>query len=713
MRFLAGVFLFFHWAAIVANAQLNYTFPMDVSVSIEDNKLMLPFAGGFVAPQFSAIDLNNDGVEDLFVFDRASNKISTYLYQEGNYVYAPQYENAFPAGMKSWVLLRDFNCDNKPDIFTSSIFGMSLFENTSSGDNLSWELLHQTIYTEGSNGQINLQVSSYDMPGIVDVDGDGDIDILNFNFAIGGGVEFHKNMSVENTGSCDMDLVRITKRYGEFEECTCEDYIFGSEECPTIGGRLKHSGGKSILSFDATGSGVQDILIGQEYCVYPGFLKNTGTQATPLMSSVDFDFPVASDPLRMEYPAFYEIDVDHDGTKDLIAAPNTYLTEGTQDYTLLLAYYKGAAGGQYSHITDSFLKDEMIDVGYKASPAFADIDFDGDEDLLIGTGKIGSGASVWYFENTGNSSAPSFNLKNTDFLGLSSEGNESIRLQFLDVNSNNEPDMVVYKIKEGALTAVAYLNTGNANVPYELTNSIALQLPVNSVWDAPHLFPLGNSYGLLIGKQVGNLEYYLLSGSLEGGAWQLVSDTYLGFGEDFNKRNPRVIVGDFNANGTQDMLSVNDSGEVLVFENFTSGNTPIEVNGFDEDSGQLFGLGFGSQSNPYAANLFGTREPAIAFGLLQGGIQILKNTTSTPGGNELALKVSAYPVPVKANQLVLQSNKDCLVRLIDSMGKQLTESFTLPAGSAQTIDLIVVPGVYFVEFASFNERKIIRIAVID
>ena len=713
MRFFFGRVIFLLFLQITAQAQLNYTFQSDISVIEDGLQLQLPFAGGFVAPQFSPIDLNNDGIEDLFVFERASNKISTFLYENGSYVYAPQYESLFPGGMKNWVVLRDFNCDGKPDMFNSSLFGMSLYENTSSGDELSWELLHQTIYTEGSNGQINLQVSSYDMPGIGDVDGDGDIDVLNFNFAVGGGIEYHKNMSVENTGSCGLELVRMTKRYGEFEECTCEDYAFGADDCSSIGGRLEHSGGKSVLSFDATNNGVQDVIIGQEYCLFPGFLENKGTVDAPSMRSVNFDFPAGETPLRMEYPAFFELDINHDGEKDLLAAPNKYQPDGLLDYTRLITMYQGLGNGQYSRVTDGFLKDDMIDVGYKASPAFADIDFDGDEDLLIGSGIIGTGASIWLYENIGSSTSPAFELKTKDLLSLSIEGLSSIRLQFLDVNEDSEEDLVVHKIEGSSITSMVYLHTGNELNPFNSSNIVLLSLPTSSVWDAPFIFPLGNSFGLLIGKQKGNLEYYLLSGKIEESNWELISENYLDLVEDFSKRNLRVIVDDFNANGTQDMLAEDDSQELTVFENFTSENTPVEVNGFDAKSNKFFRLKLGFQANPFTANLFGTQEPAIGVGLLQGGILMLKNTEETPGGNELSLKVNAYPVPVEGGKLMVQSNTDCEVRLIDSMGKQVSTSFSLTAGIPQEFDFYNTPGIYYVEFTATTQRKAVRVVVVD
>ena len=58
-------------------------------------------------------------IEDLFVFDRTGNKITTFLNNGNSYSYAPEYEQLFPQSLTDWVLLRDYNNDNKKDIFCS------------------------------------------------------------------------------------------------------------------------------------------------------------------------------------------------------------------------------------------------------------------------------------------------------------------------------------------------------------------------------------------------------------------------------------------------------------------------------------------------------------------------------------------------------------------------------------------------------------------
>ncbi len=712
MRIFKWLLFFLPFFSLSVMAQLTYTFQNGIAVTENNSLLAQPFSGGFVAPQYSVIDLNLDGIDDLFVFERSSGKISTYLLQDGNYVYAPQYESLFPTALKNWVLLRDYNCDGKMDLFTSSIFGMSLYENIADTE-LQFTLKYQTIFTEGSNGQTNLQVNGLDLPAIIDVDNDGDLDILNFNFATGGGIEFHKNLSVENTGVCNLDLVRTTRRYGDFEECTCEMYVFGAEECPT-GGREEHSGGKTILSFYNSNQLTQDLLVGQEYCLLPGYLPNSGTVELAKMNSVSSNFPDANQPIRIEYPAFYEVDLYNNGSNNLIAAPNSYVADGTQNYDSLSYVYEKDGQGGYNLISSSFLKEEMIDVGHKASPVFVDIDFDGDEDLLIGTGKNGNGATIWLYKNNGTAVEPSFELVSKDFLAYKADEIESIRLQVFDVDNNGLPDLIVQKVIGNELVVDALLHTSNPITPYDKSNAIQLNLPELNIWDSPHYFKLGNKVGLLIGKQVGNLEYYTTVENLTLANWVLVSSNYLGIEADFTKRNLRLIVADFNANGTNDMLSINDSGEILVYENFVSENTSQALKGYVVDSSTSFDLNFGKLANPAIANLYGSLEPFLAFGLLQGGINLLKNTKATDGGITLSLKVIAYPNPVENYQILLQSNKEGKVRVLDVTGKVVVNEFEIKGGEQTALQLVLEAGIYFIEVTSLENEKVVnRIVIID
>ncbi|HEU4719052.1 MAG TPA: FG-GAP-like repeat-containing protein, partial [Bacteroidia bacterium] len=127
--------LFLLFAVTGAGAQSIAGFSRVDSIAVYDGgQLRNPWSGGHNYCQLSEIDLNGDGIKDLFVFDRSGNKITTYINlgtpNQVDYVLAPEYVSRFPL-MHDWCLLRDYNCDGKEDIFTCSIAGFAIYKNVS------------------------------------------------------------------------------------------------------------------------------------------------------------------------------------------------------------------------------------------------------------------------------------------------------------------------------------------------------------------------------------------------------------------------------------------------------------------------------------------------------------------------------------------------------------------------------------------------------
>src|SRR6478609_12065035 len=121
----------------------QFTYVVDQTVPVKDlqgNTLDMAWAGGLNAAQYNSIDLNGDGKDDLAIFDRMANKVITFVNENNQYRYAPEFETLFPDGITNWLLLRDYNCDGKKDIFTGDIFGMKIYTNTTiAGGHLSWK----------------------------------------------------------------------------------------------------------------------------------------------------------------------------------------------------------------------------------------------------------------------------------------------------------------------------------------------------------------------------------------------------------------------------------------------------------------------------------------------------------------------------------------------------------------------------------------------
>ena len=184
--------------------------PFDIN-GIFNTDLDYPSAGGMNAPQLSEIDLNNDGIMDLFVFDRVGNTIQTFINKGGpgpDYSFAPEYIDKFPK-LNNWVLLRDYNDDGAMDIFAYSdaigFHGIIAYDGYIDGDGeINFERVqfdnapNLMTFPLPSNPDTDTQIyiTNIDYPAVDDLDCDGDLDILSFNIN-GGYVEFYKNMSIE------------------------------------------------------------------------------------------------------------------------------------------------------------------------------------------------------------------------------------------------------------------------------------------------------------------------------------------------------------------------------------------------------------------------------------------------------------------------------------------------------------------------------------
>ena len=144
------------------------------------------WAGGLNSASYSKIDLNTDGVDDLYVHDQTTQRHLTFIATNGPtgwyWRHEPAYESAFPTdfGML-YTTLRDFDGDGRPDLF--AVHGAqfwALYRNVAwpGGVGLRFDLVEDTLRTHDVTW---LSTSIYGQQAVEDFDGDGDPDILDFN----------------------------------------------------------------------------------------------------------------------------------------------------------------------------------------------------------------------------------------------------------------------------------------------------------------------------------------------------------------------------------------------------------------------------------------------------------------------------------------------------------------------------------------------------
>lgn len=678
-----------------AFGQFTYSLDQSIPVSRTDGEpYELPWAGGLNAAEYNSIDLDQDGTSDLVVFDRMASKVITLVREGERYRYAPEYETLFPS-VSNWFLLRDFNCDGKPDIFTGDVLGIRVYINrTPPGGPLEWEQFRffageglpksDVLLTRGFSGLINLQLQFDDLPSISDIDDDGDLDILTVNYSGEGGVEFHKNFSQERYGSCDsLEFERITQRWGNVLTCECGEFAFGGAACPPHGGgRIKHSEGKGLLAYDLDNDGDNDLLLSDGNCDEVYYLENTGdiqnpdfTSASPFPSSDPATFPL--------YPTPFLEDVDGDNILDLIISAQIFAKDHLQINLRESNWLYVNTGTNelpvFSFQQRDFLQSDMIDVGDSAVPAFMDIDGDGDLDLVIGQMNTGGGltGSLTYYQNVGTPSDPAFKMITDDYLNFSAHGFYNIKPQFYDANGDGRTDLVFTATSASNQTTGLYVlnNTANSGLDVSGQSPVAISFDILFTENV-HMTDV-NTDGLpdlTVGRTNGSLQYWRNTGPAGAINLTLEKSDFLGFGPSVERQSLALHSADLNNDGTSDLIIGDQYGRLGIISDYRQTSQEVELISdivYDEFTDSYTERNLGGRIWPSAARLFEGNPPIIAVGTLLGGVSILRNDAGAPPSTEPLIVI--FPNPARATEgITLRTDRQVLVQLVSLLGQELT-----------------------------------------
>lgn len=582
--------------SISTSAQQNrnrFGFEEFSGVTVKDGSSVIknPWTGGINYANMNTMDLNGDGRMDLVVFDKIGPRITTYVdinaSGAANFIYAPEYRSHFPIGRnpgfeEDWMLLRDFNCDGKKDLFTGASGKIIVYENISSGNELAFQKAHaeDQLQVQITSGRLDLHVPQTDIPGIIDMDNDGDLDILTF----GGSVAFVEWM--ENKQNCGLDFERQESCWGHFLESGISNQMILDTCTPFKNKKSKglHAGG-TLLPIDLTGDGVKELLVGDVSFNSITALFNTGTEDNAFISSQDTAYPSAGQPIDVErFPACFYEDVDGDNVKDLIISPNQTGFTGSENYKSITFYKNNGSNSipDFNYSKDNFLQEDQLDLGEGAVPRFADLNGDGLQDLVIANGGYystsGLQTTFTYLENTGTATNPEFTLIDSNFINISSYGLGALPIPtFGDLDNDNDLDMIIGD-NNGQLHL--FTNTGSVSTPsYTLTTAGIGSIDVgNSA--APYLYDMDNdgTLDLLIGNDDGKVYYYSNSSSTSS---QFIFES--NFFGGINVKNPYVqgfsVPYVFENNGLVNVMVGSGSGIYQYDSVFKVVNQPSLITG--------------------------------------------------------------------------------------------------------------------------------------
>lgn len=724
----------------ITQAQFRYELDQSIPVTGEAlTALKLPWAGGLNAVQFNTFDLNEDGEEDLIVFDRMANAVRTFIRDNDQYQYAPQYEILFPSGITNWLLLRDFNGDGKKDIFTGDVMGIKVYVNqTIAGGSLQWQQFYfyrgpgvpksPVLLSVGSNPnqKIVVQLNFDDLPSLVDVDGDGDLDLFAPRFVAESSFEYHRNNSVENSwGTDSLDFTRITQAWAGVRECACGEFAFNNAECPPLpAGREEHAGGKSLLAIDIDNDGDHDILFSEGECDQLYLFENTGTDANPIVTTA---VPYPETNSIINFPAAYYEDVNFDGIQDLIVSPNLFAREFAEtnfkESVWLYTNSGTTAAPIFNTPAQNFLQSGMLDVGDNAVPAFFDIDNDGDLDLFVGCfiNNAYNAASVYFFENTGTATEPQFTFVTDNYRALAGSNFVNLKPMFADVNSDGKKDFV-FTAQSGNTSQLYYIANTGTTIP-DFSGSVTA-LNFTLFWrDENVTLADVNSDGkpdLIVGKLNGSLEYWKNTGTPAAPAFTLEQPNYLNLSSTTLRQNPSVTTADLKGDGKDDLIFGDQSGVLTIISNYREvtdasaiGKTEIIYNSI---LNQYVTQNLGGRIWPTAANVLGMTETQIIVGTLLGGVRILKTSSHVVGvpDNEPMPSIKVYPNPVLAGRiLTLEADYPAEIEIFSVLGQRTGKTLSIEANEPFQFELPAqLKGVYILRFAirgkNYSRKIVIR-----
>jgi hypothetical protein len=504
-----------------------------------------PFLGGFNVPRPQLVDIDADGDLDLFV-QEAADRIAFFERLDGPEIrFAWRTDRFAELEVGEWYRFTDLDDDGDPDLLGEAKFSLiQAWENRGPAAEPRFVSVVDTLRDTSGTAIFS---DRQNIPNVVDFDCDGRLDLMLGR--LDGSVTRYEAVAPWQGG-----------------EAPTFEFVTDDFERIRIVAQITPSrhGANTLVFADIDADGDKDLMWGDFF--EPGLLilENVGTCESPAFSNRPVSFP-RGDPLTTSgYNAATFGDVDGDGDLDAVVgvlggAYNPITTAADNLY--FLEQYTEA----WRIVTRRLIG--QVDVGAESVPAVGDLDGDGDPDLLLGN-KIDPRdprtARIYRLENVGLEGRPEFRLAGA----LDVDGQFHYAPALADLDADGDLDLVVGTWNEDVRL---YRNEGSRTARRFAADSEPLVELTRGSHASPALADLDGDgdLDLVAGESSGELNLWRNDGTSREPSFVLVTDTLGGF--DVGRRSAPALA-DLDEDGDLDLLVGSESGETAVFWNRGAGS---------------------------------------------------------------------------------------------------------------------------------------------
>ncbi len=570
-----------------------------------------PFLGGFEVPRPHLVDINGNGLQDLFVQTFRDELVffeNVGTAAEARFEWRTSRFQELDVG--GWVRFFDLDGDGRVDLFAELPNSLIQYvPNTGTPEAPHFEMPGLPVRdTEGQR----IFADAQNIPFLVDIDAGGRPDL--FLGRIDGTLTRYEFVEMDDEGPI---FRRVTDRFADIEIYGAYTDPPSGQGIPLVGHERPSLHGANSMAFaDVTGNGVLDLVWGDFF--EPGLLliENVGTREAPDLDVPPVLLPAEPTVVTSGFNAPALADLTGDGRPDLLIGVlgGAYNANSTSANNLV--FYRGTEEGVFQLQTTRFL--DGIDWGSEAVPAVGDLTGNGLPDLVVGSKldpATSRAPSLHWYANMGATADPRFEYRG--------EIPEPAHLNgapvLADLTGDGRLDLVVGSFNRGVFL---YRNDGGADGPrFVPVGEGPIARPPRGNYFSPAVGDLtGNGLpDLVVGEGSGRLTLFRNVGTAGAPDLELVPDGLVGV--EVGARSAPTLV-DTTGDGLLDLVVGARDGRIVFFENLGPGSDGLPR--FRKEAVELEGP-FPRLAAPRLVDFTGTGLLDLLVGSQDGGITFYRN----------------------------------------------------------------------------------------